>query len=242
MFKSKRTVIRENDAQAAQIAALEARLSTIESEAQVLRAREDSVVRVLSDATSVAGKIRNDAETDAAITRDKLRRDADETRKETEMLIEVAYQNARDIVREAEEQNRIKIAQAERIVQNYAALLHQFHDLMRINAEQAQQHAQAYAELTRRMQAELPSLPHEGVGIPAESAVPLAFEEARETETIEVPEVAQLPLMAEPEPETSEPEEKVWKVDEISAEAILNANSDEELHALIDSILRKNRG
>lgn len=277
MFKSKRTVIRENEAQTAYISQLEARLSAMESEhrnlqteTQVLRAREESVVRALSEATAVAGKIKTEAENEANTMREKLQHDMEETKKETETLIEVAYQNARDIVREAEEQNRSKISEAEHIAQNYTSLLHQFHDLMRVNAEQAQQHAYAYAELIRRMQAELPPLSPEGAVSPVleEAAIPIE-EDISETACTDFPDAKTEentdesipPLSTEGSPtfeaavspnaalETTpkasdteaEADTRVWKVDDVTANAILNASSDAELHALIDSILQRNQ-
>ena len=246
MFKSKKTVIREQDEQlrnqAAQIQELQARLvacesaySNLQADAATMREREESVVRTLREATHAAVRIKDDARAEADAVREKLKQDVDEAKKETETLLDVAYQNARDIVREAEEQNRLTMDATQNTVHNYSLLLHQFHERMRQNAEQAQDHAAAYAELMRRMYSELPVLPEAELLALLNGTAPTIAEQKDDTPPAEPPTVQEQPL---DEPEA---DEKVWKVDDITVDAILNAGSDEELLALIDSVMQKNR-
>jgi hypothetical protein len=247
MFKSKRTIIREQndmlDAQARQIQALQSKLSELEYEhsalkgdAEVMREREASVIRTLREATHAAVRIKDDAESEAEAVREKLRRDIDETKKETETLRDVAYQNARGIVQEAEEQNRLQMEHTKNTVRNYSMLLHQFHELMLQNAEQAKRQALEYAELTRRMQSELPPLPeNELLALleEGESRVPLCEEERVQISEFS-PEI-------EEDDGSEETEDKVWKLDDISVDDVLNSGSDKELLDLIDSILQKSK-
>jgi len=212
VFGKKKRII---EGQNKTIAELTAKLQAIEADQaateQARRGKEETLARVLTEASLTAQKIVDDAGAQATET-------LDQTKRETDMLIEMAYQNARDIVMEAEQHQRQKLDDTEQTVRDYAELLAQYNEVMKENAAQAESFSRQYAELLQKMMTAVPNL--SGVS---------------PNRQLQEPEPAEEP---EPEPEADEPTEEdgqVWKVSDVTSET----EESEKVDAIIAAIVNR---
>ena len=150
MFGKKARQIRE---QAERIEELEAQLAAYERENLTLSERVQSFEsrerseRVVSDAQRQAGEILEQSQSDS----DAARRDA-------EQLVDTAYQNARDIVREAETESQKRLDETQEQIESYAALLSNYDQLVQENIRTAEENARKFAELAQELHAAVPQI------------------------------------------------------------------------------------
>ncbi|MDD3401045.1 MAG: hypothetical protein PHT58_05400 [Eubacteriales bacterium] len=161
-MRTKKKIIKE------QLAELESlRLSLREKELQIAEltgkvedyvGREQAISQAMTEATNVSQKLINDANEAA----DKKRIESDAEMKaakaEAEMMVDVAYQNARDIVKEANEYSRMRLEQTEASIKTYGELLGQYNNAVKDSVQQAESNAKRYAKLYQELQMAVPEL------------------------------------------------------------------------------------
>ena len=159
MFGTKKRIINE---QRQAIETLSQRLAAAEADRdlaqETLRGKELAISKALTDASFAAQRIVDDASGKAAQIQGQAEESLQETKRETEILIEMAYQNARDIVKEAEQHQQKRREDTERTVREYGELLHQYNDVMRQSAAQAEAFSLQYAGVLRKMISIVPEL------------------------------------------------------------------------------------
>jgi len=159
MFGSKKKVIA---AQTKAISELHSRLEAAENEKlrimEEFRGKEDALTRVLTEASLTARKIVDDANEQAVLIVARAEESLQQSNKQSEILLETAYQNARDIVKEAETKQGETLAETERAVRDYADLLAQYNGVMKENAAQAEAFSRQYAEMLHKMMNAVPLL------------------------------------------------------------------------------------
>jgi len=233
VFGKKKRII---EGQNKTIADLTVRLQAVEAEKaaaeEARRLKEETLARVLTEASVTAQRIVDDADQQAAQT-------LGETKRETETLIEVAYQNARDIVMEAEQQQRQKLEDTEQTVRDYAALLSQYNEVMKENAAQAETFSRQYAELLQKMMTAVPNL--SGVSPVAVGSGQWSVISGQQEPTDEPTEIADQvrndEVVDEPEPtdEPSDEEGQLWKVSDVTS----RTEDSEKIDAIINAIVNR---
>lgn len=161
-MKTKRRIIREMTVEMEDL-----RLRLLEKEHKIISlnevvsgylAREQAISQAMTEASATAQKLVSDANEQAG----KILFDADEevaaAKKEAEMLVDVAYQNARDIVKEANEQSRIRLEQTEAAIQSYGELLEQYNNVVKDSALQAEENSKRFSEYYKKLQLTMPEL------------------------------------------------------------------------------------
>ncbi|MDO4564553.1 MAG: hypothetical protein Q4C04_02925 [Clostridia bacterium] len=161
-MRTKRRIIRE---QAAEIDSLNQQIQLLRTknaeQTELLneyRAKEKAISAALTEATTTAEKMLTEAQSKADEIRAEIEAELSSVKKESEVLIEVAYQNARDIVKEANEQSRLRLEQTEASIQSYGELLKQFNNSVRESCLQAEENAKRYAEYYNKLSVAIPDL------------------------------------------------------------------------------------
>ncbi len=160
-FKKKKLIEEQNktiaelneklQAQQQQIDAANARL-------EEYRQRESAISRALTDAAAAADRIVSDAQKESDDIHDSAQRDFMASQKKGEEMIQNAFENARDIIKDAEKTSEKKIRDTDAAVCAYVQLLNQFNESMKEQAKQAEENVKKLSDYYARLNNALPEL------------------------------------------------------------------------------------
>lgn len=162
MFGKKAQRIRDLETE---IAALQESLNDYRRENAVLsarvqnyEARELSIARALTEAAERAEGVVSEAQRQAGEILEQSQADSDAARRDAEQLVDNAYQNARDIVREAEGESRRRMDETQAQIETYVSILTGYDRLIQENIRTAEENAKKFAELGQRLHASIPQI------------------------------------------------------------------------------------
>ena len=162
MFGKKKRMIAE---QQKQIESLTAELKRLSAENQAyseraadVERRESGIGRAISEATLAADKMLEDAQRKAGALLEQTQSDCDAVRRDAEIMVDDAYRNARDIVKEAEISGQKKLDEVDLRVSQYAALLNAYDKLVQEQIQMAQDSAKRFAELSKALHDTVPQI------------------------------------------------------------------------------------
>lgn len=162
MFFRKKKLIEE---QTRTIAALNEKLQTQQElldaangRLEEYRLRENAIARAITDAAETASRIVSDAQKESDDIHDSAQRDFMASQKKGEEMIHTAYENARDIIKDAEKASEQKIKETDAAVCAYVQLLNQFNESMKEQARQAEENVKKLSDYYARLNSALPDL------------------------------------------------------------------------------------
>ena len=218
MFGKKQRIITEQQKQIETLTAEVARL-TQENQAffdrvAEIERRESGIGRAISEASATADSLIESAQRKAGAMLEQTQADCDAAKHDAELLVDDAYRNARDIVKEAETTGQQKLDEVDSQINQYATLLNAYDALVQEQMQQAQDHAKRFYELSKSLHDTVPKIlaPDGKLLIP---------------EASETPE--------QDKAEATEPQEHLWTVDEV---AQTDDNREAHVDAIIEDILR----
>lgn len=219
MFGKKKKQIAE---QAERIKTLEQQIEALNAENQRMKdrmldveRRERGIGRAINEATATADNMINDAQRKADVIMETMKTECDTQRKKADRVVEDAYRNAREIIKEAEDEGQRKQDEMQARIEQYAALLNGYDTMVQEQLEMAKDGARRFEELSRALHEAIPQLlGSDGAPLPGLTD---AKQEPKKT----------------PEPETND--EPLWTVDKITNDAPKSDLSD--VDSIIDEIL-----
>lgn len=162
MFGRKQKII---DQQTAEISALQEAIKALEQQNAELtekvgsfESREHVIVKTLTAAAERADRMVSDAQREAGEILEQSKTDADTARRNAELVVDGAYQNARDIVKDAEAESQKKLDATQAQINNYAAMLTEYDKLVQENIRSAEENARRFADMAEKIHAALPQL------------------------------------------------------------------------------------
>lgn len=162
MFNKKKRLIEE---QSRTIAELNEKLTEQKHELdkanallEEYRQRENAIARAITDAAQAADRIVADAQKESDDIHDSAQREYMDSQKQGENVVQLAYENARDIIKEAEQASEKKIKDTDAAVCAYVQLLNQFNESMKEQARQAEENVKKLCEYYARLNSALPEL------------------------------------------------------------------------------------
>ena len=162
MFFKKKRLIEE---QVRTIATLNEKLSekqqqldNVNAQLEELRQREYAISRVMTEAAETANRIISDAQKESDDIHDSAQQEYISSQKKGEEMIQTAYENARDIIRDAEQTSEKKIKETDEAVCAYVKLLNQFNESMKEQARQAEENVKKLCDYYARLNSALPEL------------------------------------------------------------------------------------
>lgn len=120
--------------------------------------REQAISRAMTDAAATATRIVSDAQKESDDIHDSAQKDFAESQKKGESVVQSAYENARDIIKDAEMTREQKIKDTDAAVCAYVELLNQFNETMKEHARQAEENVKKLSEYYTRLNDVLPEL------------------------------------------------------------------------------------
>ena len=162
MFFRKKKRIEEQDRTIAELnAKLQAQqqqIDTLKAQLEEFRQREYAISRAITDAAETANRIVTDAQKESDDIHDSAQKEYIASQKKGEALVQTAYENARDIVRDAEKASEQKIKDTDAAVCAYVQLLNQFNESMKEQARQAEENVRKLSDYYARLNNALPDL------------------------------------------------------------------------------------
>ena len=162
MFNKKKKLIEE---QARIIADLNEKLQSqqleldnVKSQLEAYHQREFAISRALTDAAETASRIVTDAQRESDDIHDSAQRDFMASQKKGEAVVQNAYENARDIIKDAEKTSEQKIKDTDAAVCAYVKLLKQFNDSIKEQARQAEENVKKLSDYYAQLNNALPEL------------------------------------------------------------------------------------
>lgn len=162
MFFKKKKLIEE---QVKTIAALneklqaqQQQLDNANAQLEAYRQKEFAISRAITDAAETATRIVTDAQKESDDIHDSAQRDFMASQKKGEAMIQSAYENARDIIKDAEKTSEQKIRETDAAVCAYVQLLNQFNESMKEQARQAEENVKKLSDYYARLNNALPEL------------------------------------------------------------------------------------
>ena len=257
MFNKKKQLIQEQERTIMelneQLQSLQLEMDNVKSQLEAYKQRELSISRALTDAAETASRIVTDAQRESDDIHDSAQKEYITSQKKGEAIIQSAYENARDIIKEAEKTGEQKINETNAAVGSYVQLLNQFNDAMKEQARQAEDNLKRIAAYYTRLNnvlpelfAEVPKLSEplnkqeeplpdpEGdpaqlmrniYDIPDRTSVPEEGETVSEAKP--VLEEEQEPLVEKPVPQFDEEEGEVVKVSDIVSDDVGTIDTEE---------------
>ncbi len=195
--------------------------------------RERGIGRALNEATAAADNVLADAQKKASVLVDQAKSECDSIRKKSERIVEDAYRAAREIVREAENENARKRAELEQRIEQYAALLGNYDAMVQEQLQTAQDGAKRFAELSRALHEAVPQLlGTDGSPMPGLST-PDAGSDQNASDVPDMPDYTAHPLSYPSSREGGD--DQLWTVDKIAGSG--SGDTDSDVDAIIDDIL-----
>lgn len=238
MFGKKNRIIAEQEDR---IRALEQQLETLTADNKRLKdrmidveRRERGIGRALNEATATVDNMIADAQKKSAVLLEQTQGECDTLRKKAERTVDDAYRSAREIVREAEDENEKKRLALQQQIEQYSALLGHYDAMVQEQLQTAQDSAKRFAELSRALHESVPKLlGADGAPLPGLSASE-SVGKAASADIPDMPDYQSQPLSFPPSREGSG-EEQLWTVDRIASDSDSDTGSD--VDAIIDDIL-----
>ena len=182
MFNKKKKLIEEQNKIISdlneKLQAQQLELDTVKAQLEAYHQREFAISRALTDAAETATRIVTDAQRESDDIHDSAQRDFMASQKKGEAVVQTAYENARDIIKDAEKTSEQKIKDTDAAVCAYMKLLNQFNDSIKEQARQAEENVKKlsdyYAQLNRALPelfAEVPQI-SQAIVQPAEDILP----------------------------------------------------------------------
>ena len=160
-FKKKKLIEAQNKTIAELNEKLQAQqllLNTANAQLEEYRQRENAISRAITDAAAAATRIVTDAQKESDDIHDSAQRDFMSSQKKGEEMIQTAYENARDIIKDAEKTSEKKIKETDAAVCAYVQLLNQFNESMKEQARQAEENVKKLSDYYARLNSALPEL------------------------------------------------------------------------------------
>ena len=162
MFNKKKKLIEEQNKAIAdlneKLQAQQQELKTVKSQLEAYQQRELSISRALTDAAETASRIVTDAQRESDDIHDSAQKEYVASQKKGEALIQSAYENTRDIIKDAEKTSEQKIKDTDDAVGSYVQLLNQFNESMKEQARQAEENLKKISDYYVRLNNALPEL------------------------------------------------------------------------------------
>lgn len=152
--EQERTIMELND----KLQSLQLEMDSVKSQLEAYKHRELSISRALTDAAETASRIVTDAQRESDDIHDAAQKEYIASQKKGEAIIQSAYENARDIIKEAEKTGEQKINETNIAVDSYVQLLNQFNNAMKEQARQAEDNLKRIAAYYARLNNALPEL------------------------------------------------------------------------------------
>jgi hypothetical protein len=243
MFGKKKRIIAEQEER---IAELEKQIETLSADNKRLKERvidverrERGIGRALNEATATADNMIADAQRKSAVILDQMQAECESQRKKAERIVDDAYRNAREIVREAENEGEKKRDEMQKQIEQYAALLNGYDAMVQEQLQMAQDNAKRFAELSRALHESVPKLlGADGAPLPGLSENGSDAESKQDEPSYlreDLPDYHAGSLRYEPSRDGGSGDEQLWTVDKIATGASDGAGSD--VDAIIDEIL-----
>ena len=160
-FKKKKLIEAQNKTIAElneKLQAQQQQLNTANAQLEEYRQRENAISRAITDAAAAATRIVTDAQRESDDIHDSAQRDFMASQKKGEEMIQTAYENARDIIKDAEKTSEQKIKETDAAVCAYVQLLNQFNESMKEQARQAEENVKKLSDYYARLNSALPEL------------------------------------------------------------------------------------
>lgn len=160
-FKKKKLIEAQNKTIAElneKLQAQQQQLNTANAQLEEYRQRENAISRAITDAAAAATRIVTDAQKESDDIHDSAQRDFMASQKKGEEMIQTAYENARDIIKDAEKTSEQKIKETDAAVCAYVQLLNQFNESMKEQARQAEENVKKLSDYYARLNSALPEL------------------------------------------------------------------------------------
>ncbi len=162
MFFKKKKLIEEQIRTIAELNeklhAQQQQLDSANAQLEEYRQREYAISRAITDAAEAADRIVTDAQKESDDIHDSAQRDFIASQKKGEAMIQTAYENARDIIKDAEKTSEQKIKETDAAVCAYVQLLNQFNESMKEQAKQAEENVKKLSDYYARLNSALPEL------------------------------------------------------------------------------------
>ena len=162
MFNKKKKKIEEQSRIIAdlneKLQAQQLELDTFKSQLEAYHQREFAISRALTDAAETATRIVTDAQRESDDIHDSAQRDFMASQKKGEAVVQSAYENARDIIKDAEKTSEQKIKDTDAAVCAYVQLLNQFNDSIKEQAKQAEENVKKLSDYYAQLNSALPEL------------------------------------------------------------------------------------
>ena len=160
-FKKKKLIEEQTRAIAAlneKLQAQQQQLDSANGQLEEYRKREYAISRAITDAAETATRIVSDAQKESDDIHDSAQRDFMASQRKGEEMVQTAYENARDIIKEAEKTSEQKIKETDAAVCAYVQLLNQFNESMKEQARQAEENVKKLSDYYARLNSALPEL------------------------------------------------------------------------------------
>lgn len=162
MFFKKKKLIEEQTRTIAalneKLQAQQQQLDSANGQLEEYRKREYAISRAITDAAETATRIVSDAQKESDDIHDSAQRDFMASQRKGEEMVQTAYENARDIIKEAEKTSEQKIKETDAAVCAYVQLLNQFNESMKEQARQAEENVKKLSDYYARLNSALPEL------------------------------------------------------------------------------------
>lgn len=162
MFNKKKKLIEEQSRTIAELneklQAQQLQLDAVNSQLEAYRQREFAISRALTDAAETANRIVIDAQKESDDIHDSAQKEYIASQKKGEAVIQSAYENARDIIKDAEQTSEQKIKATDDAVGSYVRLLNQFNESMKEQARQAEDNLKKISDYYAKLTGALPEL------------------------------------------------------------------------------------
>lgn len=162
MFFKKKKLIEEQTRTIAalneKLQAQQQQLDSANGQLEEYRKREYAISRAITDAAETATRIVSDAQKESDDIHDSAQRDFMASQRKGEEMVQTAYENARDIIKEAEKTSEQKIKETDAAVCAYVQLLNQFNESMKEQARRAEENVKKLSDYYARLNSALPEL------------------------------------------------------------------------------------
>ena len=152
--EQKRTIAELNE----KLSAQQQQLDSVNEELLAYKEREHAISRAITDAAETASRIISDAQKESDDIHDTAQQEYIALQRTRDGVIQNAYENARDIIKDAEVASEKKIKETDAAVSAYVQLLTQFNESMKEQARQAEENVKKLSEFYVRLNSALPEL------------------------------------------------------------------------------------
>lgn len=160
-FKKKRQIeeqVKVIEELNAKIQEQQLQLDHVNGQLEAYKEREYAISRAMTDAAETANRIVTDAQKESDDIHDSAQQEFLNSQKKGEAVVQSAYENARTIIKKAENASEEKIRETDAAVCAYVQLLNQFNESMKEQARQAEENVRKLSDYYARLNSALPEL------------------------------------------------------------------------------------